>query len=97
MDRQLRVLMVFGLLAVSLLAGGVLAASPDAYDLSWHVVAGGGGRSSSAAYALHGTAGQPAAGGLAGGGYVLGSGFWGGGEVVHGTLRIYLPVVLRHH
>ena len=82
-------------LAASILAGGVLAASPAAFDLGWHVVAGGGGVSTSAGYALHGTAGQQAAGVLSGEDYLLGSGFWGGGEVVRSMLRIHLPVVLR--
>lgn len=58
-------------------------------------VAGGGGVSSSAGYALHGTAGQPAAGVLSSSDYVLGGGFWGGGEVVGGTGGVYLPILLR--
>jgi hypothetical protein len=97
MNRRVWAFVLLGMLAVLTVAGGVLAASADSFDLGWHVVAGGGGVSSSAGYALHGTAGQPAAGVLSGGGYVLGSGFWGGGEVVHGTIRVYLPVVMRNH
>jgi hypothetical protein len=40
-----------------------------------------------------GTAGQPDAGALAGDGYTLSGGFWGGVAAVEHT--IYLPVVLK--
>ena len=40
-----------------------------------------------------GTAGQPDAGVLSGGGYSLGGGFWKGG-LPAGAYRIYLPLVL---
>lgn len=80
---------------MSILASGVLAAAPVSFDLSWHVVAGGGGASALASYALQGTAGQSAARVLSGGDYVLGGGFWGGGEVVGSTYGVYLPILLR--
>ena len=62
-----------------LIAVGVLAMAE--FDLGWHVIAGGGGHSSSADYAMDGSAGQPAAGTLRGGDFTLGGGFWGGGAV----------------
>jgi hypothetical protein len=45
--------------------------------MNWWTVDCGGGRSQSGNYALHGTAGQPENGSLAGGVYSLRSGFWG--------------------
>jgi putative copper export protein len=68
----------------------VLAQSSPGYDLSWHVVGGGGGRLEGTAYTLHGTAGQPVVDLLPGGGYVLAGGFW-----VGGIYRVYLPLTLR--
>jgi hypothetical protein len=72
-----RLILMGSLVAFWLMAVGVLAM--DGFDLGWHVIAGGGGPSSSADYALDGSAGQPAAGTLSGGDYTLGGGFWGGG------------------
>ena len=86
---------VAGLLAVSVLVGGVLAASTDGFDLGWHVVAAAGGASSSEDYALQGTAGQPAVGVLSSADYALGSGFWGGGELAPSWNVVYLPLVVR--
>jgi hypothetical protein len=48
--------------------------------------------SSGGGYTLGSTAGQPDTGKLAGGGYMLDGGFWGGAAVAY---RIYLPLVLR--
>ena len=62
--------------ALLLLVGAVLAA--DGYDLSWRVIGGGGGHSSSADYALDGTAGQAVAETASGGSYTLAVGFWPG-------------------
>jgi hypothetical protein len=45
-------------------------------------------------YTLGGTAGQPDAGLLTGGGYTLAGGFWTGS--LFGS-RVYLPLVLRNH
>ena len=66
-----------------------------AYDLSWWTVDGGGYTfSTGGGYSLGGTAGQPDAGVLSGGGYTLSGGFWRG-AVVAGMYRIYLPLVMR--
>lgn len=66
------------------------------YDLSWWTADGGGHTlSTGGGYRLGGTAGQPDAGVLEGGGYTLGGGFWRGGEVIAHWYEVYLPVVLR--
>lgn len=46
------------------------------YEISWHTIDGGGGRSSGGDYALVGTIGQPDTGEMSGGGYTLSGGFW---------------------
>ena len=66
------------LLAAISLATIALAQSASGFDLWWHVIAGGGGRSTSASYAVSGSIGQPAVGGLSSAGYRLSTGFWPG-------------------
>ncbi len=85
------VLALLPLLAVASLA---LAWNGMGYDLSWWTVDGGGGTSSGGGYALSGTIGQPDAALVAGGGYTLAGGFWGGGAVQY---RIYLPAVVQNY
>src|SRR5262245_56797390 len=53
-----------------------LAAQAGDYSIDWFTVAGGGLRSSSGSYVLHGTVGQPAAGVMAKGNYSVVGGFW---------------------
>src|SRR5258707_9439926 len=53
-------------------------ASAQNYSIDWFTIDGGGGTSSGGQYSLSGTIGQPDAGKLAGGNYVLDGGFWGG-------------------
>jgi hypothetical protein len=63
------------------------------YDLSWWTVDGGGNTGdSSGAYTLGGSIGQPDAGVLAAGDYVLYGGFWAG---VGPRFDVYLPIVSR--
>jgi hypothetical protein len=84
------------ILGVLLLVTGAALAQSDAYDVSWWTVDGGGGTfSHGGGYALGGTAGQPDAGLLTGGGYALRGGFWSGraGAVEH---SLYLPLVRRN-
>ena len=84
-------------LALLALVSPVLAQSGGAYDLTWNTVDGGGYTfSTGQGYTLGGTAGQADAGLLAGGDYTLGGGFWGGGMVVEGRRRVYLPMVMRN-
>ena len=63
------------------------------YDLSWHVVGGGGGSATSAGHALMGTVGQPLTGSMFNSGHALCSGFWCAGAVAY---RVYLPLVVRN-
>jgi len=85
------------LLAVLLAAGTAWAAASSAYELSWWSVDGGGHTfSAGGGYTLGSTIGQPDAGALEGGGYVLGGGFWGGGAVREG-FEVYLPLTLRSY
>jgi hypothetical protein len=72
----------------------VLAQVSSSYDLSRHVIAGGGGRAESAGYSLEGTIGQPATG-RAFGGFTLCSGYWCAGA--DDGYAVYLPLVLREY
>jgi hypothetical protein len=97
--------LALALAALLLLAGGAMAQSgaggagspAQDYDLSWWTVDGGGITfSEGGGYLLSGTAGQPDAGALAGGGYTLAGGFWRGGALVSPPYRVYLPLVTRN-
>lgn len=75
----------------------VYAQTGDNYDLSWSIVAGGGGTSSGQSYILESTIGQMETGSVSGGNYIVVGGFWGGegpGEAP-GNSNVYLPVILR--
>jgi hypothetical protein len=48
------------------------------FDVSWWTIDGGGASSTGGAYIISGTAGQPDAGTLSGGGFTLSGGFWAG-------------------
>lgn len=65
------------------------------YDLSWHVIAGGGGQGEAAPYALGGTAAEPGAGLSEEGGYELCAGFWCGPTEV--IFEIYLPLLMNSY
>jgi hypothetical protein len=67
------------------------------YDLAWWTVDGGGAAFGTVnGYTLAGTSGQPDAGVLHDGGYVLTGGFWVGGAAAAPWHYIYLPLVLRN-
>jgi hypothetical protein len=74
--------------------GNRTALALNGHDLSWWTVDGGGGAAEGGLYTLTGTAGQPDAGVLSGGPYILGGGFWGGGALAQGY-QLFLPLVLR--
>ena len=78
---------------VVLVGGVALAAS--GFSLPRWVIPGGGGSSTGDDYNLSGSIGQPAAGTLSGGAYVLNGGFWAGGVPPLLEQTIYLPVVIR--
>jgi hypothetical protein len=107
-----------GILSVALLltlAGGttlrlaqdtVLAQTSAHYDLSWHVLSGGGRQGmASGSHTVRGTLGQLAIGPATSGQTSVGSGYWcgiqqGAGGPVPGPgpgYEIYLPIVLRAH
>src|SRR5215471_15509266 len=63
-------------LAVILLATGAHAQTGGGFDLRWNVVPGGGASSSSGAYKVTGSGGQPDAGQVSGGAWKISGGFW---------------------
>jgi hypothetical protein len=63
-----------------------------AYDIPQSVIAGGGGTSTNAPYAITGTIGQSILGQSAGGNYVINSGFWAGGAGSAGNLDVTVNV-----
>jgi hypothetical protein len=72
-------------LGAALFVGSVAAAWAQLEISSFTVDSGGTSRASGGAYALAGTIGQPEAGQLSGGSYVLSGGFWFGGGGVSGV------------
>lgn len=86
------------LLLVILFLGATtaFAQSSSGFDLSWSTVNGGGQTfSTGGPYILGGTIGQPDAGALSGGSYILEGGFWGGGQIVAPEIQLYLPMILH--
>jgi hypothetical protein len=79
-----------------LLVGVALAQTSASYDLTWNVIAGGGGSISSTSYAINSTIGQPVVGVAKDTGYELCSGFWCS-ELAAVEYRIYLPIVLKNY
>jgi hypothetical protein len=78
--------------------GVVLAQVSAIYDLSWHVIAGGGGKMESAQYKFLGTVGQSATGQASSSGHTLCSGFWcrdGSAAETPEDYPVYLPLALR--
>ena len=85
---------IFTTLLVSLLVAlTALAQTGGSFDLTWFTVDSGGGASGGGGYTASGSIGQPDAAILAGGGYTLVGGFWGGAPSLY---NIYLPLVLRN-
>jgi hypothetical protein len=83
------------LLCSLLLAGAALASSEQSYALTWWTVDGGGGTSGTGGgYSLGGSVGQPDAGVLEGGVYVLAGGLWPGRGPVF-EQHVYLPLILK--
>jgi hypothetical protein len=48
----------------------------EEYAIDWHKIAGGGGTSTGGVYSVSGTIGQPDAGAMSGGNFILQGGFW---------------------
>jgi len=85
------------LILVALLPWAWTSLAQGSYDLTWRTADGGGGISSGGRYTVYDTIGQPDAGDLHGGAYVLSGGFWGGIRPAGGPGPhvIYLPLVLQ--
>jgi hypothetical protein len=84
-------------LALLLVTSVALAQEGDGYDLSWSTVDGGGHTFSVGGdYELGGTIGQPDAGSMSGGDYVLCGGFWSGGGP-EPEYPSYLPLGLKNY
>jgi hypothetical protein len=87
-----------GLVVLFVFASAVLAQVSANHDLSWHVIAGGGGRMESAGHSFLGTAGQPLTGPMSGSGHAVGSGFGSAGYEPGETpqiYKVYLPLVMN--
>jgi hypothetical protein len=82
--------------ALLLAAYAALAQTGGGYDLSWNVIAGGGGPISSTSYAINATIGQAAVGRVGNSTFELCSGFWCGAALAV-EYKIYLPVVLKNY
>jgi hypothetical protein len=81
-------------LAVVLVGGFVSAQTGDGFDLSWHVMAGGGagGPLAGSGFSLRSTVGQTAIDTLSDATFWVGNGYWYG----EGERLIYLPLVMRN-
>ncbi len=79
------------LLALVLLATDALAF--DGYEISRHVIGGGGGHLQAGIYTLDATIGQAVTGRAVNSPYDLCAGFWCG----LGRYKVYLPLVLRNY
>src|SRR3954462_752134 len=75
---------------------GIFSASAQNYHIDWFTIDGGGGTSSGGQYTLRGTIGQPDAGELKGGNYVLEGGFWGELLMQLVAPRLYIERSLDH-
>jgi hypothetical protein len=81
-------------LAISLMVVvGVAAQTGFGFDLSWNVIAAGGGRSTLTGYELNGTIGQTAVSSSSGSGDVLAHGFW---QDLIDMLYSMLPFTVKH-
>ena len=96
MNRRTFLCLALALLCTVLLAGGVLALSPEQYRLDWFtpLTTGGGGQADSAHYAMHVTVGQAARGVSSSTDYRLCLGYWCG---LGFSNRVYLPLVTREY
>lgn len=70
-------LSVFATFSVLTALLSTVSVSAQNYRIDWFTIDGGGGTSSGGQYTLSGTIGQPDAGELKAGNYVLEGGFWG--------------------
>jgi hypothetical protein len=92
MKRKIILRLLFAL-ACGLLLTSVALAAPEAANIDWYVIGGGGGHAETAsgAITLDGTIGQPVAGIASAN---LCSGFWCSFNWLT-TLKIFLPLILH--
>lgn len=83
------VMLVISSLVVAVAVGQV----SGNFDLSWHIIGGGGTRSTSANYVAMGTIGQAAVGMISGASHEVCAGFWCMGP----ECWIYMPLMLRNY
>ena len=93
MNRQVLLTGLVGLLVILLLAGVALAQASASFDLSWYVLASGGGRTDSTHYAMNGTLGQAAVGFSDSSSYGKQSGYWQNWP----DYTTYLPLIVRDY
>jgi hypothetical protein len=84
------------LVGTLVLTGVVLAQVSTNFDVSWHLLSGGGGFRGSANYQVSDSLGQWVGGSASSVGYQIESGFWYGTAILEGGLQIYLPLILRN-
>jgi hypothetical protein len=78
-----------------MVVGAVWAQTTASYDLSWHVLSGGGREMTSPDHALRGTMGQVVIGKAVGDDYAASSGYWIGEKPEMGTNWLFMPVVVK--
>ncbi|NIN67861.1 MAG: hypothetical protein GTO63_24775 [Anaerolineae bacterium] len=93
MNRQIVAGTAIFVVASSLVVGVAIAQVSANYDLSWHVIGGGGTRSTSGNYVTTGTIGQPVVGVIGSASSELCAGFWCMGP----EYRFHLPVLLKNY
>lgn len=96
MGRSKKWAFVLVVLACLLLGSLAWAQTSPNFDLSWHVVSGGGRDMASTDHSIQGTLGQFAIGPTNGSGYAVGSGYWYGIGRLKDLYQVYLPMILKN-
>jgi len=91
MNKRWMLVGVAGLLVALLLAGIARAQTSTGYSLSWYVLTGGGGKPTSAHYAMHSTIGQPIVGFSDSASFGMQSGYWQNWP----DYAIFLPLIVK--
>ena len=93
MTKRIFLVVLVSSLVVLLAVSIAWAQSSTSFDLSWYVLAGGGSKADSAAYAMNGTLGQGIVALSDSASFQMQSGYWYG--VWLPKHRAYLPLVVR--
>jgi uncharacterized membrane protein len=96
MPAKMRLTWLIIFLGTLVLTGSVLAQVSTNFDLSWHLLSGGGGSRGSANYQISDSLGQWAGGLVSGSSYRIESGFWYGTVISEKGREIYLPLILKN-